>query len=201
MKMKDTLGGIFEQIKTSLLRWRQQGQFSVALFTIMAVLIIGVLWLLLSHPAKKPLPPAPSKVTQSKSEDYLICVASQQMSTGYTEPSWGPPASSTKGYQIGTVAVHPRIATQWSGDPRDPIIPFGTTIHLLNPSAVKVNGKWYDSLMVNDTGDVNLGLWSAYPYWFDIYFGSTEYWSTTAARAYGTHKIDYYWVEKWKKSS
>ncbi|MGE5449962.1 MAG: hypothetical protein ACM3PA_01130 [Methanomassiliicoccales archaeon] len=185
------------QIKTSLLNSRQ-GRL-IAIVAITTIFLSGLLWLLLSGPTPKPLPsPTPSpKITKAPAEDYLICVARQQMTTGYTEPSWGPPASSGAGYFVGSIAVHPRVATQWNGDPRNPIIPFGTAIHFINPSSVKINDTWYDTLIVNDTGDTNLGLWSAYPYWLDLYFGPTATWSNQSARAYGTNKVDFYWVEKW----
>jgi len=196
--VKNSLLNLFEQIKMSLLNSRQQRQL-IAIIVIAAVILITLLWLLLSPPSPKPVPPSPQpKVEKPLSEDYLICVARQQMTTGYTEAGSAPPGSSGQAYYVGSVAVHPRVATQWGGDPRNPIIPFGTRVHLLNPEAVKINDNWYDTLVVNDTGDTNLRLWSAYPYWLDLYFGPTNYWSDRTARDYGTHKVDYYWVEKWR---
>lgn len=187
----------FERIKVSLLDYRQQGHL-VAIITTLLILMIGIIWLLLSPPAPKPLPSIPPKVAKPIAEDFLICVAQGQITTGYTEPSWGPPGSSGYGYHQGSVAVHPRVGTQWGGDPRNPIIPFGTVLHLINPKSIKINDQWYDQVTVNDTGDINLRLWPGDPYWFDIYFGSTNNWTNQAARAYGTHKVDYYWVEKWR---
>lgn len=196
--MRTSLLNLWKQIKMSLLNSRQQRQI-IAIIFIAAAILITFIWLLLSPPAKKTLPPSPPpKAEKTPAEDYLICVASQQMTTGYTEAGSAPPGSSGQGYFPGSVAVHPRVGTQWGGDPRHPIIPFGTTLHLLDPQAVKINDQWYDTLIVNDTGDTNMRLWSAYPYWLDLYFGSTNYWSNRSARDYGTRKADYYWVEKWR---
>lgn len=170
---------------------------------LLAIIIVGGIMYCLSARKPEQLKPVPSPQTPRSAKheikkDYLICVARNQIITGYTEPSAGPPSASSHQYFIGSVAVHPLSSAAWGGDPRQPLVPFGTEIHLLKPHSLKVNGKWFDSLIVLDTGDVNYSLWSNYRYWFDVYFGPTQYWTQLMARSFGAKKADYYWVEEWR---
>eukprot|EP00825_Cyclidium_porcatum_P013249 TRINITY_DN16987_c0_g1_i2.p2 TRINITY_DN16987_c0_g1~~TRINITY_DN16987_c0_g1_i2.p2 ORF type:complete len:178 (-),score=22.49 TRINITY_DN16987_c0_g1_i2:33-566(-) len=84
-----------------------------------------------------------------------------------------------KGYFIGSGAVHPQFPLNAGGEARQPIIPFGTRIYLSEP--IDIQGNQYNSLVVNDTGDVYYGLWHKYPYWVDVYAGTTNYYSNKAA--------------------
>jgi hypothetical protein len=127
---------------------------------------------------------------------YIKFSVNQQKSTAYTEASAAPVASSGKSYYFGGVAVHPRYPLQYGGKATTPIIPFGTEIFLNKP--INVQGEERQSLVVIDTGDVNYGLWPGHPYWFDIYWGNTNYYNDKDARKYGAHLTDYYWYEPWK---
>jgi len=193
MDFKNTTKKVFAWLN------RQRPMVAILLLIVIGGGIIYFLWQgqpKQLKPMRSPQPPQPVKNETRK--DYLICVARGQIATGYTEPSAGPPSASSRPYFIGSIAVHPLSSTAWGGDPRQPLIPFGTEIHLLNPRSLKVSGKWFDSLVVLDTGDVNYALWSNHPYWFDVYFGPTQYWTHLMARAFGTKKVDYYWVEEWR---
>lgn len=143
-----------------------------------------------SPPAKKP------PIVTKEAKWYIQFSVKDQRSTAYTEESGAPLAANAQPYYFGGIAVHPRYPVQYGGDPRTPLIPFGTTIYPEKP--VKIQGQEYTALTVMDTGDVNYGLWENHPYWFDVYYGGGDYWTNKAARAYGTPVTSYYWYEEWK---
>jgi len=124
---------------------------------------------------------------------YVQFTAKQQQTTAYTEEINAPRPANGQHYFNGGIAVHPRYPGY---DPRVPIIPFGTVVYPSPP--LEINGNKYHSLVVMDTGDINYGLWGNYPYWFDVYFGNTEYYNIQNAKKYGAKKHDYYWYEEWK---
>jgi hypothetical protein len=127
---------------------------------------------------------------------YIKFSVKDQKSTSYTEAASAPVAASGKRYFIGSGAVHPRYPLNAGGNPIQPIIPFGTTVYLDKP--ININGKDYKSLVINDTGDVYYGLWQDHPYWIDVYYGTTNYYSDKNARDAGVRLINYSWYEKWQ---
>lgn len=151
-------------------------------------------------PFSSPTPPAnPESQKSSAAKDYKWYIkfsVKQQKSTAYTEAPAAQAAASGRDYYFGGVAVHPRYPLQSGGKATTPIIPFGTEIFLNKP--INIQGEEKKSLVVTDTGDVNYGLWPEHPYWFDIYWGSTNYYNDKGAREYGSHLTDYYWYEPWK---
>jgi hypothetical protein len=152
-------------------------------------------------PENKPLP-TPEAVDPEKKTSpvepkwYVQFSVIGQKSTYYTESAYAPASASTKGYFIGSGAVHPLHTLNAGGEARKPIIPFGTRIYLSKP--IVVQGQQLDSLEVNDTGDVYYGLWRKYPYWVDVYAGQANYYSNKAALKSGVDLIDYYWYQPWK---
>jgi len=142
------------------------------------------------QPAKKALPEA------REAKWYIEFSVKDQHSTAYTEEVGAPLASNGQPYFFGGVAVHPRYPIQYGGDPRIPLIPYGTTIYPDKP--IKIQGRYYSALTVMDTGDVDYGLWENHPYWFDVYYGSGDYWANQTARMYGTPLTSYSWYEEWR---
>lgn len=143
---------------------------------------------------KKPGPSEPQP-TPGKSEEavwYIQFTVKGQKITAYTETSYARLAASGRDYFSGGIAVHPLYP---GVDPRRPVIPFGTRVYLNEP--VTIHGVEYDSFTVMDTGDIFYGLWSQHPYWFDIYYGTADYWNNKGARDFGVKSRDYYWIEKW----
>jgi len=126
---------------------------------------------------------------------YMQFSVQGQKSTYYTEAAQAPASSSSQGYFLGSGAVHPLSPLNAGGEARQPIIPFGTRLYLSQP--IEIQGNSYDSLVVNDTGDVYYGLWRQYPYWVDVYAGTTNYYSQKDALKSGVDVIDYYWYEPW----
>jgi hypothetical protein len=171
-------------------------------YLIIIVLIIAVsASLLIYGQYKKNASPAPKpEITERDNEEdykwYVCFTAREQKTTAYTEEANAPRPANGGSYFPGGIAVHPRYPVQSGGDPLQPILPFGTKIHLMEP--IKVQGQEYRSLTVIDTGDVNYGLWSAYPYWFDVYFGTNNYYNNKDANDYGVPLKSYYWYEEWK---
>lgn len=152
---------------------------------------------------QQPQRKAPITEPQNKNRDadkdakwYVQFTANNQKTTAYTEEVNAPRPSNGKSYFIGGIAVHPRYPVNDGGDPRVPLLPYGTEIHLSKP--IDIQGQQFRSLKVMDTGDINYGLWPRYPYWFDIYYGNTQYYSDKNARDYGTDLVDYTWFEEWK---
>ncbi|NLW92347.1 MAG: hypothetical protein GXY34_12205 [Syntrophomonadaceae bacterium] len=143
-----------------------------------------------SPQGKKPL----SKKQEPKW--YIQFSVKDQRSTAYTEEAGAPLASNGQPYFLGGIAVHPRYPLQYGGDPRVPLLPYGTVIYPNKP--IKIQGDYYNALTVMDTGDVNYGLWENHPYWFDVYYGSGNYWANQAAREYGTPLTSYSWYEEWQ---
>lgn len=134
---------------------------------------------------------------ETKTYWYVKFSVKEQKSTAYTEEAYAPKAANAGDYFISGGAVHPRYPLQSGGNALKAIIPFGTRIYL--SEAVEIQGKEYNSLVINDTGDVNYGLWRNSPYWVDVYFGRSEYWNIKNARDYGVKSINYYWFEPWKE--
>lgn len=170
-------------------------------YPIIIILILAVSISLFSYYQyrKDESPEAKLKITEPDNEDYKWYVrftAKEQKSTAYTEEANAPKPANGESYFPGGIAVHPRYPVQSGGEPRQPILPFGTEIHLMEP--IKVQGQEYSSLTVIDTGDVNYGLWSAYPYWFDVYFGTNNYYNNKDASDYGVPLKSYYWYEEWE---
>lgn len=170
----------------------------IAIGTVFIILIIGLLYFSSARYAnRKPLNPVtPEKQVERNYNWYIKLSVKQQKSTGYTEETNAPLAANGHRYYIGGAAVHPRYPLQAGGKATVPLLPFGTEIHLYKP--VTVLGNELHSLIVIDTGDVNYGLWSQHPYWFDIYWGSTAAFNVKEARKYGAQLVDYYWYEPWK---
>ena len=136
------------------------------------------------------LPPAPEPVW------FVRFAVENQKSTYYTSYAEEPASASSRGYFLGSGAVHPRHPLNEGGNALEPIIPFGTTIFLAQP--VEIQGNWYDTLEINDTGDVNYRLWRQYPYWVDVYAGTVNYYTEKAALEQGIDLIDYHWYEPWQ---
>lgn len=150
-----------------------------------------------SKPVPKPDIVQPDKETgNAEPKWYVQFSVKGQKSTYYTEAARAPASASAKGYFIGSGAVHPQYPLNAGGEARQPIIPFGTRLYLSEP--IEIQGNKYDSLVVNDTGDVYYGLWRKYPYWVDVYAGQTNYYTDKAARKAGVDLIDYYWYEPWQ---
>lgn len=164
----------------------------IALLLLAAVLIAGGLlyWSTRPDAEKKPVP----KV--SEPEWYVVFSTKNQTATAYTDPSGSTISSSGKKYFLGSVAVHPRYPVNQGGNPLKPIIPYGTILHLSQP--INIHGREYSSVKVIDTGDVNYRLWSQSPYWIDVFFGTSAYWTNRNAQEFGTDAVTYHWVEKWK---
>lgn len=163
------------------------------------ILLLIVIGLFVPHPLKKPPitdPGQKDKNPAGSGKWYVQFTVNNQKTTAYTEEASAPRPSNGKSYFIGGIAVHPRYPVNDGGDPRVPLLPYGTEIHLLKP--VDIQGQQYRSLKVMDTGDINHRLWPGHPYWFDIYYGSTQYYSDKNARNYGTDLVDYTWFEEWK---
>lgn len=170
----------------------------IAVGAVSILLVAGFIFYLYysTHPSRKPTPQLPQKYTEKQLKWYIKFSVKKQKSTAYTEEAGAPLAANGKSYYIGGAAVHPRYPLQEGGKATVPLIPFGTVIHFKNP--IKVQGRELKSMTIIDTGDVNYGLWPSYPYWFDIFWGSTNYYNDKGARDYGAHLIDYYWYEPWK---
>lgn len=165
-----------------------------------AVAIIGLIFislLLLLTPKKAPQR-SPRSVQPVKKEGswYIQFSVKNQKSTAYTENSGAPLSASGKEYFIGSIAVHPRYPVNSGGNPLEPLLPFGTEIHLEKP--IKVQGQEYKTFKVIDTGDVNYRLWPNHPYWFDVYYGTGNYYNTKDANDYGVPLVNYTWYEKWR---
>ncbi|MGE5391035.1 MAG: hypothetical protein ACM3PE_08210 [Deltaproteobacteria bacterium] len=149
--------------------------------------------------SKKESSPQPAKKPLSKKQEpkwYIQFSVKDQHSTAYTEEAGAPLAANGQPYYLGGVAVHPRYPIQYGGDPRTPLLPFGTVIYPDKP--IKIQGDYYNALTVMDTGDVDYGLWENHPYWFDVYYGSGNYWANQTARKFGTPLTSYSWYEEWR---
>lgn len=141
-------------------------------------------------PVKKP------RLETRQPKWYIQFTVRDQRSTAYTEEVGAPLAANGQPYFLGGIAVHPRVPIQYGGDPRKPLIPFGTVIYPEKP--ITIQGNSYTALTVMDTGDVDYGLWENHPYWFDVYYGSGDYWANQAARKFGTPLTSYSWYEEWR---
>jgi len=168
---------------------------------VILVLFIGIYFIFQAKPKPVPKPlPEPDLVQVDPGNPvqpkwYVQFSVKDQKRTYYTEAARAPASASAKGYFIGSGAVHPPFPLYAGGEARKPIIPFGTRIYLSEP--IDIQGNQYNSLVVNDTGDVYYGLWHKYPYWVDVYAGTTNYYSNKAALKAGVDLIDYYWYEPW----
>lgn len=177
-----------------------------ALAAVSLVVLLGIIYFTVTDNSKnisrKPENSSPPKVEPKKpnpEQDYKWYIkfsVKGQKSTAYTEDPYAPVGASGNPYYFGGVAVHPRHPLQYGGKATVPILPFGTEIHLNQP--INVQGEEIQSFVVMDTGDVHYGLWPDHPYWFDVYWGSTNYYNVKDARRYGAHLTDYYWYEPWK---
>lgn len=174
-----------------------------SLLLLTAVIVVIAIYFVVEarhKPEPKPLPDPDS--VQMKSGDnveprwYIKFSVQDQKATYYTESSQAPASASSQGYYIGSGAVHPQYPLNAGGNARQPIIPFGTRLYLSRP--VEIQGKSYDSLVVNDTGDVYYSLWRNYPYWVDVFAGTAGYYANKTALQAGVDRIDYYWYEPWK---
>ncbi len=147
---------------------------------------------------KKESSPPPKKppIVAKQPKWYIRFSVKDQRTTAYTEEVGAPKASNGQPYFLGGIAVHPRYPIQYGGDPRTPLIPFGTVIYPEKP--IKIQGQEYTALTVMDTGDVTYGLWESHPYWFDVYSGSGNYWANQEASKFGIPLTSYYWYEEWK---
>lgn len=170
---------------------------------IVFIVFTSVLLLYFSRRGVEQKPQQPDKLIKDEKpkddEDlkwYVQFSVKNQKSTAYTEEVGAPVAANGENYIIGACAVHPQYPINQGGKPRKPIINFGTHIHLSEP--VSIQGNLYDTLLVNDTGDVYYGLWSDSHYWIDLYFGQSSYWNNVAAGKYGIKPVNYYWFEEWK---
>jgi len=164
----------------------------------LAILIIfAVSWLIYQQQTPSPQKkPAPAKNTEQASPNWYIQFSvKNQKSTAYTEAASAPVSAAGKEYFIGSGAVHPRYPLNAGGEARSPIIPFGTTLYLDEP--LEIQGEKHDTLVVNDTGDVNYGLWSAHPYWVDVYYGTSNSSNIKSAGQAGVKLISYSWFEPW----
>ncbi len=175
--------------------------FMLPLIILVLSIALFAVFLTNRKPETKPIP-TPDIVEPDKKETstvepkwYVQFSVSGQKSTYYTESVYAPASASAKGYFIGSGAVHPLHPLNAGGEARTPVIPFGTKIYLSKP--ITVQGQTLDSLIVNDTGDVNYGLWRKYPYWIDVYAGHTNYYSNKEALKAGVDLIDYYWYQPW----
>ncbi|NLU50676.1 MAG: hypothetical protein GXX09_09790 [Syntrophomonadaceae bacterium] len=139
---------------------------------------------------KPPERHAPIPVQTNPRWVMTVNVVTDQRATAYTESTGARPASSGQPYTLGSVAVHPETP---GGDPTKPIIPYGTTIRLINPKHITIQGQKFNHLKVIDTGDVYWSLRNESPYWIDLYFGTTGSWSYREASRFGVKKVDYYW--------
>ena len=141
-------------------------------------------------PAKKP------QLETRQPKWYIQFTVKDQHSTAYTEEVGAPLAANGQPYYLGGIAVHPRHPIQYGGDPRTPLLPYGTVIYPEKP--VKIQDREYSALTVMDTGDVDYALWENHPYWFDVYYGSGDYWTNQTARKFGTPLTSYSWYEEWR---
>ena len=173
------------------------------LFPLVILILFGVAYFIfrINHqPESKPVP-GPESIQPDTTDTgvqpkwYVQFSVQGQKSTYYTEAAMAPASASSRGYFLGSGAVHPLYPLNAGGEARQPIIPFGPRLYLSQP--IEIQGKSYDSLIVNDTGDVYYGLWRQSPYWVDVYAGTTNYYSHREALKSGVKLIDYYWYEPW----
>ncbi|NLB52434.1 MAG: hypothetical protein GX808_05795 [Syntrophomonadaceae bacterium] len=134
--------------------------------------------------------------SQEKAKWYIVFTAKSQRVTAYTAYSGATKAASGKDVFLGSVAVHPRVPRNQGGSVFEPVIPFGTRIYLKKP--ITVQGNNYDSFIVLDTGDVNYRLWKEYPYWIDVYWGTSNRYTVAEAHDFGIDLTDYFWIEEWR---
>jgi len=176
--------------------YRKEQRTAVLILLLVFLLSIGCL---VSGCATQPKSPPPSKKLLPESQPtkwYIQFSVKDQHSTAYTEEVGAPLAANGQPYYLGGIAVHPRYPIQYGGDPRTPLIPYGTVIYPEKP--IKIQGDYYNALTVMDTGDVDYGLWENHPYWFDVYYGSGNYWANQSARSFGTPLTSYSWYEEWR---
>lgn len=165
-----------------------------------SIAVIGIIFMALfflittkKSPERSPYPVQP---VEKESQWYIRFSVKNQKSTAYTEEIGAAVAANGKSYFIGGIAVHPRYPADSGGDPREPLLPFGTEIYLEKP--IKVQSQEFASLKVMDTGDINYRLWPDDPYWLDVYYGAGNYYNTKDANSYGTQVVNYTWYEKWR---
>lgn len=171
---------------------------TIALITIGTILLIIAITLLIANNQNNKVNPKPEIQESEMGNDqegewYVVFSVKEQKVTGYVAEPNSQVASSGKVCFIGGVAVHPIYS---GADPRKPIVPYGTTLYLDKP--IMVQGKERSVFEVMDTGDIYYRLWSPYPYWFDVYFGTSNYYNRKDARDFGIDTVSYYWVEKWR---
>lgn len=166
-------------------RW--QYMVSLVILLVYSVLVFPRI-LQIIRPPERSLPPPPAQ--SQPSWVMALNIVKAQPTTTYTGSPASGPSASGRPYYPGSVAVHPRTP---ESDPRDPIIPFGTRIHLLNPEYMTIQGQKFRSFEVVDTGDVNWSLHGESPYWIDIYYGPTSGWSYQHAANHGVRTANFYW--------
>lgn len=165
-------------------------------YAVSVAIVLLALWFTTGRkpPAEVPQKPlAAPETQQTETEWYVKFSVKGQKSTAYVEHSQAQRPSSGGRYYIGGVAVHPIYP---GADPRKPIIPYGTLIYLEEP--LNVNGRPMSAFKVIDTGDIYYGRYGKTPYWFDVYWGSTNYYSNQSASKFGIKTVDYYWYEPWR---
>lgn len=157
------------------------------------LLLLTVLWSAIIKKPSAEVPQKPLVVEEAETQWYIRFSVQNQKTTAYVEPGQAQRASSGGTYYIGGVAVHP---LKPGVDPRNPIIPFGTMIYLDEP--LQVQGREMSAFKVIDTGDVAYGRYGNTPYWFDIYWGQSNYYNVQSASKFGIKTVNYYWYEPWR---
>lgn len=127
---------------------------------------------------------------------YVVFKVKQQRITAYTAYPGATKASSGKDCFLGSAAVHPRIPQNQGGSVFEPVIPFETQLFFSEP--ITIQGQEYRDFTVLDTGDVNYRLWKQYPYWVDIYWGTSSSYTVGEAHEFGVNLADYFWIEEWR---
>lgn len=85
---------------------------------------------------------------------------------------------------VGCVAVHKKSATN-----AEPVIPFGTRITYLSGS-VNINGSYFDTFTVEDTGD---SKFVRSTYWTDVFGGENTEANRKMAAQYGVQTVVISW--------
>lgn len=157
------------------------------------LLLLGSLWVGIGKKHLSEVPRKPDVEQKQEKQWYVRFSVRNQKATAYVDSARGQLASSGKVCHIGGVAVHP---LRPGIDPRNPIIPFDTIIYLDEP--LEVQGRTMSAFSVIDTGDVVYGRYGGTPYWFDIYWGQSNYYNVKAASEFGIQNVSYHWYEPWR---
>lgn len=150
---------------------------------IFVFILVGILTLIASFPAFA------AKVKPSYYYQHNVSCPDSTAYVGNNSPAGGGSP------YIGMVAVHPKTPVDRGGSVFDPVIPFGTVIHLTSPSSIPIQGNSYSTFTVKDTGDVDWDIHSS-TYWVDVYFGADTPANEYACSVYGTKPLSY-WFYDW----